>query len=111
MLTGTIGESASRDMQAFFTVVDKLPTWDAIMANPMTAKLPNDAVAKCILVFSAITRVEKDTLSKWMSYVQRMDKEWQALFATSVMKSPSKQAFCVLQKDFKDWALNNQWLF
>jgi len=111
MLTGTIGESASRDMQSFFTVVDKLPTWDAIMASPLTAKLPTDAVAKCILVFSAISRVEKDTLSKWMSYVQRMDKEWQALFATSVMKSPSKQAFCVLQKDFKDWALNNQWLF
>jgi hypothetical protein len=111
MLTGTIGESASRDMQAFFTVVDKLPTWDAIMANPLSAKMPTDAVAKCILVFSAITRVEKETLGKWMAYVQRMDKEWQALFATSVMKSPVKQAFCVMHKDFKDWALANQWLF
>ena len=111
LLTGTIGESASRDMAAFFTVVDKLPTWDAIMHSPMTAKLPDDAVARCILVFSAITRIEKDTLSKWMTYVQRMDKEWQALFATSVMKSPQKQSFCVLNKEFKDWALANQWLF
>ena len=111
LLTGTIGESASRDMAAFFTVVDKLPTWDAIMHSPMTAKMPDDAVARCILVFSAITRIEKDTLSKWMTYVQRMDKEWQALFATSVMKSPQKQSFCVLNKEFKDWALANQWLF
>jgi hypothetical protein len=46
-----------------------------------------------------------------MKYVQRMDMEWQALFATSVMKSPSKQSFCVMNKDFKDWALANQWLF
>ena len=111
MLTGTIGESAARDMQAFFTVVDKLPTWDSILATPTGAKMPDDAVAKCILVFSAITRVERDTLDKWMVYVQRMDKEWQALFATSVMKSPNKQSFCVLNKSFKDWALANQWLF
>ena len=111
LLTGTIGESASRDMQAFFTVVDKLPTWDAILNNPTTAKLPDDTVARCILVFSAITRVEKESLAKWMTYLQRMDKEWQALFCTSVMKSSSKQAFCVMNKEFKEWALANQWLF
>jgi len=111
LLTGTIGESAARDMQAFFTVVDKLPTWESILHDPKGAKMPDDTVAKCILVFSAITRVEKDTLAKWMDYVQRMDMEWQALFATSVMKSQVKQAFCVMNKEFKDWALKNQWLF
>jgi hypothetical protein len=110
MLTGVIGESAARDMQAFFTVVDKLPTWDAIIASPSTAKLPDDTIARCICVFGAITRVQKDTLSKWMTYVQRMDKEWQALFAKSVMKS-DKQSFCVTNKEFKDWALANEWLF
>lgn len=111
LLTGTIGESAARDMQAFFTVVDKLPTWDAILNDPKNAKLPEDTVAKCILVFSAVTRVTKDTLDKWMHYAKRMDKEWQALFATSVMKSSDKQSFCVMNKEFKDWALENQWLF
>lgn len=111
LLTGTIGETAARDMQAFFTVVDKLPTWEAITNNPMGAKMPDDAVARCILVFSAITRVTKDSLSSWMKYVQRMDREWQALFATSVMKSPQKQVFCVMNREFKDWAIQNQWLF
>ncbi len=111
LLTGTIGESAARDMQAFFTVVDKLPTWDAILNDPKNAKLPEDTVAKCILVFSAVTRVTKDTLDKWMHYAKRMDMEWQALFATSVMKSTDKQSFCVMNKEFKDWALANQWLF
>lgn len=111
LLTGTIGESASRDMQAFFSVVDKLPTWDAIMRDPLTAKVPEDVVAKCIIVFSAISRVTKETLEPWMKYVQRIDKEWQALFATSVMRSKQKQAFCVTNKSFKDWALSNQWMF
>jgi hypothetical protein len=110
-LAGTIGESAARDMQAFFTVVDKLPTWEAIMDSPATAKVPDDAVAKCILVFSAITRVDKDTLPKWLKYADRLDKELQALFARSVVKSSSKQAMAVSNKDFVKWATDNQWLF
>ena len=111
LLAGTIGESAARDMQAFLTVADKLPTWEAIQTAPDKAKLPDDAVAKCIMVFSAIARVERDTLANWMAYMQRMDKEWQALFAKSVMRSPAKQSFCVLNRQFKDWALANQYLF
>ena len=110
-LAGTIGESAARDMQAFFTVVDKLPTWEAICDSPSTAKVPDDAVAKCILVFSAITRVDKDTLPKWLKYADRLDKELQALFARSVVKSTSKQAMAVSNKDFVKWATDNQWLF
>lgn len=110
-LSGTIGESASRDMQAFFTVVDKLPTWETIIETPTKAKVPDDAVAKCILVFSAITRVDKDTLPKWLTYAERLDKELQALFARSIVKSSSKQAMAVSNKEFVKWATDNQWLF
>ena len=110
-LAGTIGESAARDMQAFFTVVDKLPTWEAIMDSPNTAKVPDDAVAKCILVFSAISRVDKDTLGKWLKYADRLDKELQALFARSIVKSSTKQSMAVSNKDFVKWATDNQWLF
>jgi len=110
MLAGTIGESAARDMQAFLSCADKLPTWEAITKTPETAKLPDDAVAKCICVYGAITRVEKGTLGAWITYMQRMDKEWQALFAKSVMRS-SKQAFCVTNTAFRDWAIKNEWLF
>jgi hypothetical protein len=98
-------------MQSFFTVVDKLPTWEAIMQSPETAKVPDDAVAKCILVFSAITRIEKDTLAKWIKYSERLDKELQALFARSVVKSSTKQAIAVSNKEFVQWATKNQWLF
>jgi len=110
-LSGTIGESAARDMQAFFTVVDKLPTWEAIMRSPDTAKVPDSAVAKCILVFSALARIDKDNLSKWLQYMERIDKELQALFARSAIKSTSKQAVVVSNKEFVNWATKNQWLF
>jgi len=110
MLSGVIGESAARDMQAFFTVVDKLPTWDAIIKDPSGTRLPDDTVAKCILVFSALTRITAETFDKWMVYLNRMDKEWQALFCRSVMKS-DKQTAAVKNDKFRKWAMDNQWLF
>ena len=111
MLSGIIGESAARDMQSFFTVADKLPTWQAIIKAPDTTALPKDTVAKCILVFSAISRVGADTLPMWMQYVKRMDMEWQALFAKALVSSNTKQAIAFSSPEFKSWALANQWLF
>jgi hypothetical protein len=110
-LSGTIGESAARDMQAFFTVVDKLPTWESIVKHPESAPVPDGAVAKCILVFGALTRIDKDTLPKWMAYMNRLDKELQALFCRSAVKSSTKQALVVSNKDFINWATANQWIF
>jgi len=109
-LSGTIGESAARDMQAFFTVVDKLPTWDVVIKDPENTKVPEDTVAKCIFVFSALVKVQKDTFASFMKYLQRLDPEWQALFAKSIIKS-EKQTIAISNKEFKDWALKNQYLF
>ena len=110
-LSGTIGESAARDMVAFFKVVDKLPTWDSIVKHPEDAALPDGAVAKCILVFSALSRIDKQTLPSWMTYMGRLDKELQALFARSAVKSSAKQSIVTSNKEFVNWATNNQWLF
>jgi hypothetical protein len=62
-------------------------------------------------VFSAITRVDKETLPKWLEYADKLDKELQALFARSIVKSSSKQAMAVSNKEFVKWATDNQWLF
>jgi hypothetical protein len=109
-LSGTLGEAAARDMQAFFTVVDKLPTWDVVIKDPENTKVPEDTIAKCIFVFSALVKVQKDTFASFMKYLQRLDPEWQALFAKSIIKS-DKQTMAVSNKEFKDWALKNQYLF
>jgi hypothetical protein len=113
LLAGTVGETAAKEMEAFFTVVDKLPTWESIVADPKNAKLPGptDVIAKCLTVFSALTRVDAKTLDPWLDYVQRMDMEWQALFAKSGMKSASKQKILISNTKFKQWATTNQWAF
>ncbi len=109
-LSGTIGEAAARDMQAFFTVVDKLPTWENVIKDPKGAMVPDDTVAKCIFIFSAIAKVTKESFTPFMDYLQRLDAEWQALFAKSIIKS-EKQSVAISNKEFKEWALKNQYLF
>lgn len=111
LLAGTIGESAARDLEAFFTVADKLASWDVIIRDPENTPLPADTIAKCLQIFGAISRVDKDSFDQWMMYLMRMDKEWQALFARSVVKSATKCSIAVKNKMFVRWATDNQWLF
>jgi len=109
LLTGLIGEAAARDMPAFFSIFDKLPTREQITNSPETAKLPDDAIARCMLVYGGLTWVTKDSLDSMIKYVKRMDLEWQALFATSLMKIEAKKAFAVKNDALRNWALANQW--
>jgi hypothetical protein len=111
LLAGTIGEPAARAMQAFFTVIDKLATWEAIINDPKGAKLPEDVVARCLTVFSAVARVkDSPTVDKFLDYLGRMEKEWQALFARSIMASTDKQKIAIRSDKFKKWAMDNHWL-
>ena len=113
LLAGTVGDQAAKEMVAFFTVVDKLPTWESIVTDPKGAKLPGptDVIAKCMIVFSALTRVDELTIDPWIDYAERLDLEWQAMFAKSGMKSKSKQPVLTRNDKFKKWAIKNQWAF
>lgn len=112
LLAGTIGQQAAAEMQAFIMVVDKLPTWEAIVQDPKNAKVPSDmdVVAKCLIVLSALTRVDDKSIDAWIDYAERLDLEWQAMFAKSGMKS-NKQKILVRNDKFKKWAIKNQWAF
>lgn len=110
LLAGLLGEAAARDMPTFFAISDKLPTKEQIANDPENAKLPDDTIARCMLVYGAFTWVTKETLSPVIKYIQRMDKEWQALFCKGIMAIEAKQAFASKNKDLTTWAMANQWL-
>jgi len=107
-LTGAIGESGARDMQAYIEFSDQLPTWEATIKDPKNTKIPSSAGACAIVVFGAIARVEKDTIAPFMQYLERFDAEWQAVFAINIAKSPAKQSIAFSAKAFSDWVAKNQ---
>jgi len=107
-MTGAVGESASRDMQAFIEFSDQLPTWETVIGNPRTASVPESAGACAIVVFGAISRVTKDTFTPFMEYLERFESEWQACFAINIAKTPAKQGIAFGNKKFADWVQKNE---
>jgi hypothetical protein len=110
-LIGTVGEACARDLVAFTQISDKLPSWDVIVGSPNKAPVPDDAAAMCILVFSAVMNVQKETFGPWMDYFTRLKKETQALFAISIIKSNTKSSIAVTNAKFRNFALANQYMF
>jgi hypothetical protein len=107
-MSGAIGESASRDMQAYIEFSDQLPTWESVIANPKTAQVPDSAGACAIIVFGAISKVDKQTMPKFMDYIERFQPEWQACFAINIAKSTSKQSIAFSSPKFADWVQRNE---
>jgi hypothetical protein len=107
-LTGAIGESGARDMQAYIEFADQLPTWDATIKDPKNTRIPTSPGACAIVVFGAIARVTKDTITPFMEYLERFDAEWQAVFAINIAKAKDKQAIAFSSKAFSNWVAKNQ---
>ena len=107
-LTGAIGESGARDMQAYIEFSDQLPTWEATIKDPKHTSVPTSPGACAIVVFGAIARIDKQTINPFMEYLERFDPEWQAVFAINIAKTPTKQSIAFSAKAFADWVAKNQ---
>jgi len=107
-LTGAIGEAGARDMQAYLEFSDQLPTWEQTIEHPTTTKIPTDPGACAIVVFGAIARITKETITPFMTYLDRMQPEWQAVFAINLSKAHAKQQVAFSSKAFSDWVAKNQ---
>jgi energy-coupling factor transporter ATP-binding protein EcfA2 len=107
-LKGAIGEAAARDMQAFVDYQDQLPSWDSIIDNPTSAVIPTSAGACAVLVFGAISKVDKTCITPFMKYLERFEPEWQACFAIQVAKNPTKQAVAFSSPAFAKWVQDNE---
>lgn len=110
-LEGTIGAPAARDLMAYVEVADSLPTWEEIVKSPNTAQVPSSPAALCLLAFSAVQRVDRETIGKFFEYLKRTPKELQSVFCLTGMKSDDKKKLFLTSQSFVDWMRTNQYLF
>jgi len=110
-LEGTIGKPATAKFLSFVKVADSLPTWKEIIDEPKSARLPDSPAARCILAFSALSKVDRSNISKWFEYLKRAPKELQALFCLSAKDHKQAKDILFSSRAFVDWARENQYLF
>lgn len=106
-LSGTIGEKAAKDLDAYIAFADQLPTWESIVKSPLTTTVPDGAGACALVAFNAIAKVEKDTMTPFMEYISRFLPEWQACFAINIAKSP-RQKIAFGNAAFSAWVAKNE---
>lgn len=109
-LSGTVGESAARNMQAFLTIADTLPEWARIMKSPDTCPVPENPIAQQLLAMTALSRLTKENVTPWLTYMERLMVEIQAMFASGVMRG-SKRGLVVTNKLFTKFCIRNNFLF
>jgi len=112
ILMGTIGERGAMDLMAHVKMSDQLPKLDDIKKDPMNAKVPDSPAAVCMVVYRTLSIIERDWIDAWMSYLLRLDKEAQGMFANGVRQPKYAKASIVMtNKKFTDWARQNNYLF
>ena len=111
-LMGVIGERAAMDMMNILKLDNTMPSWAEIINKPTTTVVPPNGAAVCLLISKGLTNIKSDTIDAWMTYLKRLPKEAQALFAMGAVspKSPIRPV-CVSNKEFTDWCIANNWMF
>jgi hypothetical protein len=97
-------------MSAYFSLADGLPTKESIYKEPEKAMLPTDPSARVILVMRELMTITEQHMDAWLTYLQRLPMEIQALFAVNIMASSRKQV-AATNKSFIDWAVKNNQYF
>lgn len=109
-IAGNLGQRAALDLMAFVQLADKLPSWNLVLNEPDAAPVPDNAAAMMMLVHRAVMRVERDTLKPVMTYIQRLPKEMQCVFATQLLRMRHKSAWVALSGVFTAWVTEHHWL-
>lgn len=111
-LIGTIGDRAGVDLGAYIKLVDDLPRAEDIKTNPETAHVPATASATVMVVYRALATMSREFVDPWMTYLNRLDKEAQGLFAMQVRSEKYQKRSIVMQsKKFTEWAMANNYMF
>jgi energy-coupling factor transporter ATP-binding protein EcfA2 len=111
-LMGAVGERTAMDLMAYVKVSDQLPSPDSIKKDPLNAKVPESATATAMVVYRALATIERNWVDSWVTYMRRLDRVAQGLFANGVRRDNyEKRDFVMQNSSFGAWALENNDLF
>jgi hypothetical protein len=104
---GYIGEGAAAEFTSFLRVVEQLPTFDEIVANPKGCKLPESdrPDAQFATMQMIAHRVNGDTAAPAFNYLKRMPQEFQVAGLKATLK---RQPQVLNNQDFAKWVKENK---
>jgi len=107
-MQGTVGFSAAESLNAYIRHQDSLDRFETIVANPLSARVPDDEGAIAVMSFGMLEKVDARTLTPVLTYLGRVDLEWQAIFCSNLAKHKKKNTFAFENEAFAHWCAENQ---
>ena len=102
---GAIGEGAAAEFVGFRKIEQGLPDIDALLMNPDSATVPEDAATLYAISGAIAHRVTNASFGKAVRFANRMPQEFGALMVSYACR---KDEALSSTQAFKDWALANQ---
>jgi len=104
---GYIGEGAAAEFTSFLRVVEQLPTFDEIVADPKGCKLPETdrPDAQFATMQMIAHRVDGGTAAPAFNYLKRMPEEFQVAGLKATLK---RQPQVLNNQDFAKWVKENK---
>ena len=104
---GYIGEGAAAEFTSFLRVVEQLPTFDEIVADPKGCKLPESdrPDAQFATMQMVAHRVDGSTAAPAFNYLKRMPQEFQVAGLKATLK---RQPQVLNNADFAKWVKENK---
>lgn len=104
LIQGAVGAAAAAEHAAFLRVIKNLPTPDEIKVAPDTTKVPEEPATLYALTTSLAMASDKTSFTRFLQYVERMEKEWQVIYIRDCLKRENSIKHT---KEFTKWSIAN----
>lgn len=107
ILSGYVGEDAANEFEAFWRILSSAPSFDDIIDNPKTAKLPEtrDAGTYYATASMVARSVNRKNFNDAMVYVNRMLPDYQV---ATVQDAVKRQPDLMKTTAYTQWAVEHQ---
>lgn len=108
LIKGALGEGVGNEFMAFCNYYTEIPEIKDIVANPLTAPMPDQLGHQFALAGVIAQAMETSNCSALIQYAGRMDKEFQVVMAKDVA---TRKSTLLGHPDFLKWVNDNVDLF
>jgi len=107
-MQGTVGAPAAESMASYIQHQADMPKFKSIIDNPNTARIPEGEGAIAVLCYGLLEKVDNTNLTQILTYLERIDLEWQCIFCINLARHKTKSQFAFANGKFASWCAANQ---
>lgn len=105
-VSGLVGEGAAAEWVGTRKIMANMPNIQAIIDNPLTADIPQEAAIKFAVTGALAQRTSKDNAGRVLSFMLRLPREFMALYMQDVRNHNNSTipTFVTNTPEFSQWA-------